>query len=105
MLCGDAPFIDAETISDALVIHTQQGNAVTVITAELEDPKSYGRIIRTESGISGIVEKKDASEEQLKIKEVNSEPTGSGPQTSSTSLEKLQITTSRMSTTSQTQYL
>jgi len=72
VLCGDAPFIDAETISDALVIHTQQGNAVTVITAELEDPKSYGRIIRTESGISGIVEKKDASEEQLKIKEVNS---------------------------------
>lgn len=72
VLCGDAPFIDAKTIGEALVIHKQQKNAVTVITAELDEPKGYGRIIRTDKGISGIVEQKDANEEQLQIKEVNS---------------------------------
>lgn len=72
VLCGDAPFIDAETIKEALVIHKQQNNAVTVITAELDDPFGYGRIIRTAGGISGIVEQKDATEEQKAIKEVNS---------------------------------
>lgn len=72
VLCGDAPFIDAKTIEEALVIHKQQKNAVTVITAELDEPKGYGRIIRTDKGISGIVEQKDANEEQLQIKEVNS---------------------------------
>lgn len=72
VLCGDAPFIDSKTIADALDMHKQQGNAVTVITAELENPQGYGRIIRTESGISGIVEQKDAAEEQKLIKEVNS---------------------------------
>ena len=60
VLCGDAPFIDSETIKNALVIHKQQKNSVTVITAELDCPKGYGRIIRTENGISGIVEEKDA---------------------------------------------
>ncbi|MBQ8297770.1 MAG: bifunctional UDP-N-acetylglucosamine diphosphorylase/glucosamine-1-phosphate N-acetyltransferase GlmU [Ruminococcus sp.] len=72
VLCGDAPFIDPKAISEALEIHTQQNNAVTVITAELENPHGYGRIIRTDSGISGIVEQKDASDEQKLIREVNS---------------------------------
>ena len=72
VLCGDAPFIDAETIKESLIIHKQQKNAVTVITAELENPFGYGRIIRSAGGISGIVEQKDATEEQRRIKEVNS---------------------------------
>ena len=72
VLCGDAPFIDGKTISEALVIHKQQHNAVTVITAELENPHGYGRIIRTPSGISQIVEQKDATAEQKAICEVNS---------------------------------
>lgn len=72
VLCGDAPFIDADTLSNALAAHIEQNNAVTVITAELEDPFGYGRIIRTETGISGIVEQKDASEEQKAVREVNS---------------------------------
>ena len=72
VLCGDAPFIDAETIKESLVIHRQQNNAVTVITAELDEPFGYGRIIRSAGGISGIVEQKDATEEQRLIREVNS---------------------------------
>ena len=72
VLCGDAPFMDAETIQHALTMHEQQGNAVTVITAELDQPHGYGRILRTETGIAGIVEEKDATEEQRRIQEVNS---------------------------------
>lgn len=72
VLCGDAPFIDENTIKNSLEYHCANNNAVTVITAELENPHGYGRIIRTEKGISGIVEQKDASKEQKKIREVNS---------------------------------
>ena len=72
VLCGDAPFIDPETIKESLIVHKHGGNAVTVITAELDEPKGYGRIIRTKTGISGIVEQKDATEEQRAIREVNS---------------------------------
>ncbi|MBR0141630.1 MAG: bifunctional UDP-N-acetylglucosamine diphosphorylase/glucosamine-1-phosphate N-acetyltransferase GlmU [Ruminococcus sp.] len=72
VLCGDAPFIDSQTIKESLVLHKQNNNSVTVITAELENPFGYGRIIRSKNGISGIVEQKDATEEQRKIKEVNS---------------------------------
>lgn len=72
VLCGDAPFISSTAISEALVIHKQRKNSVTVITAELENPFGYGRIIRTPGGISGIVEQKDATDEQKQICEVNS---------------------------------
>ena len=72
VLNGDAPFIDEETIKKSLEYHCENNNSVTVITAELENPFGYGRIIRSENGISGIVEQKDATEEQRKIKEVNS---------------------------------
>ncbi len=72
VLCGDAPFIDSETIRNALEIHENNGNAVTVITAMLDNPTGYGRIIRKGSEISGIVEQKDADDEQLEIKEINS---------------------------------
>ena len=72
VLCGDAPFIDEATIKNALAAHEEQGNAVTVITAELENPFGYGRIIRSAKGISGIVEQKDATDEQKAVKEVNS---------------------------------
>ena len=72
VLCGDAPFIDSETIKESLELHVQQKNSVTVITAELDNPFGYGRILRTENGISGIVEQKDADENQQNIREVNS---------------------------------
>ncbi|MDE5582176.1 MAG: bifunctional UDP-N-acetylglucosamine diphosphorylase/glucosamine-1-phosphate N-acetyltransferase GlmU [Ruminococcus sp.] len=72
VLCGDAPFIDGQTIKNSLTYHMNNDNAVTVITAELDNPYGYGRIIRTENGIGGIVEQKDADESQRKINEVNS---------------------------------
>ena len=72
VLCGDAPFIDSETIKRSLDEHIKSGNAVTVISACLDNPCGYGRIVQSENGISAIVEQKDASEEQLKIREINS---------------------------------
>ncbi|MGN1113507.1 MAG: bifunctional UDP-N-acetylglucosamine diphosphorylase/glucosamine-1-phosphate N-acetyltransferase GlmU [Oscillospiraceae bacterium] len=72
ILCGDAPFIDAETIQGALELHIQRECSVTVVTSRIENPTGYGRIIRTEDGISGIVEQKDCNPYQLAITEVNS---------------------------------
>ena len=72
VLCGDAPFIDCDTIRNSLKQHTGDGNSVTVITASVAQPFGYGRILRTADGIAGIVEEKDATDEQRKITEINS---------------------------------
>ncbi len=73
ILCGDAPFVSGELIAEALKTHMEQGNGVTVITAELEHPTGYGRILRREDGsLRGIVEERDATPEQRSIKEINS---------------------------------
>ena len=72
VLCGDAPFIDNDTIMQSLNCHVEEGNAVTVITSMVENPFGYGRILRTENGIAGIVEEKDATDEQRAIREINS---------------------------------
>ena len=72
IVCGDAPFMDEKTVANALKLHESEGNAVTVITAKLREPASYGRIVKKDGKISEIVEYKDASEEVRKINEVNS---------------------------------
>lgn len=72
ILCGDAPFMDSRTISQAHKAHAEQGNAVTVISAELDNPSGYGRIVRESGAVTGIVEQKDATPEQTAIREVNS---------------------------------
>ena len=72
VLCGDAPFIDKDTSSGALALHKAESCGVTVVTSKIDDPYGYGRVIRTENGISGIVEHKDCTVEQLEINEINS---------------------------------
>ena len=73
ILCGDAPFISSDIIKSSFEQHKQDGNAVTVITADAENPFGYGRIKRDENGsVSRIVEQKDASEQEKAIKEINS---------------------------------
>ena len=72
IVCGDAPCMDEKTVGDALKVHEGEGNAVTVITAELQDPASYGRIVKKGGKLAEIVEFKDASDEIRAIKEVNS---------------------------------
>ncbi len=73
ILYGDTPLITKDTVNKLLKYHKEQGNHGTVLTAILEDVTGYGRIIREDEGnISEIVEDKDASPEQKKIKEINS---------------------------------
>lgn len=71
--CGDAPFLNYKTVKHALEQHTVRGDAVTVISASLEDPSGYGRIIREDDGsLLRIVEQKEATMEELSVREVNS---------------------------------
>lgn len=76
VLSGDVPMIRAETLARLVQqhhTHRGRGAACTILTVELENATGYGRIIRDEDGIfDKIVEQKDASEEELKIQEINS---------------------------------
>lgn len=70
VLYGDVPLIQADTLRH-LLVHAENGG-VSVLTATLNDPSGYGRIMRDADGkLLGIVEQKDASEEQLNIREIN----------------------------------
>lgn len=69
---ADVPLLDVQTIEAMLEVHLSSGSGATLLTAIFEDPSGYGRIIRTDSGaFSSIVEHRDATEEELEIKEVN----------------------------------
>ena len=73
VLCGDTPLITKETIDRLFDYHNKGGYVSTVLTALLDDPTGYGRILRDEIGnISRIVEQKDTSEEERQINEINS---------------------------------
>ncbi|MCA9244999.1 MAG: NTP transferase domain-containing protein [Phycisphaerales bacterium] len=72
VLCGDGPLIRAETLATVLKRHLSEGMAGTLATAELEDATGYGRITRDAKGaLTGIVEHRDCTPAQLKIREVN----------------------------------
>ncbi|MEU0518625.1 bifunctional UDP-N-acetylglucosamine diphosphorylase/glucosamine-1-phosphate N-acetyltransferase GlmU [Streptosporangium sp. NPDC006007] len=70
---GDTPLLRTETLAALLERHNQDGNAVTVLTAEVPDPHGYGRIVRDAVGtVLEIVEEKDADPAQRAIREMNS---------------------------------
>ncbi|HEX3174954.1 MAG TPA: bifunctional UDP-N-acetylglucosamine diphosphorylase/glucosamine-1-phosphate N-acetyltransferase GlmU [Solirubrobacterales bacterium] len=75
VLSGDHPLISAEIVSDFLDAHVASDAAATMMTIELEDPGSYGRVIRDADGqIERVVEAKadgDAGAEELAIREIN----------------------------------
>jgi bifunctional UDP-N-acetylglucosamine pyrophosphorylase/glucosamine-1-phosphate N-acetyltransferase len=72
---GDVPLVDAETLTGLIEAHDSSGAAATMLTAELEDPTGYGRVVRDAEGqVERVVETKtagDASEAELAIREVN----------------------------------
>lgn len=71
VLYGDVPLIRTATLQK-LLDETHDGHALALLTVELADPTGYGRIVRDDAGnIQAIVEHKDASAEQHKIREVN----------------------------------
>ena len=70
---GDVPLLTADTLRALLANHADQGNAVTVLTALVDEPGGYGRILRGADGsIEGVVEQKDATDAQRAIREINS---------------------------------
>lgn len=72
VICGDMPLISHETLADLIESHIRSGARISLLTAIMEDPGRLGRIIRDEEGfISAIVEAVDATDSQLKIREVN----------------------------------
>ena len=72
ILCGDTPLLDGEELKKFCDAHKASGAAATVLTAIMDDPFGYGRIVRDANGnVQGIVEQKDATEEQKAIKEIN----------------------------------
>ncbi len=73
ILCGDTPLVTADTLKKLVEAHRAAGNGVTVLSAILEDPKGYGRIIRdAEGNFLRITEDKDCTEEERKTREINS---------------------------------
>ncbi len=72
VLAGDVPLLRAETLKELVEFHRSHRAAVTDLTAKLPDAGSYGRIVRGPRGeLLRIIEKKDATPEQLKITEFN----------------------------------
>lgn len=73
VLCGDTPLIRAETLEELIRFHRDQKAEATVLTASLENPTGYGRIIRDQAGaFVRIVEEKDATAQEKKVQEINS---------------------------------
>ncbi|MEU7183768.1 MULTISPECIES: bifunctional UDP-N-acetylglucosamine diphosphorylase/glucosamine-1-phosphate N-acetyltransferase GlmU [Streptomyces] len=74
VVCGDTPLLTGETLRMLSETHAADGNAVTVLSAEVPDSTGYGRIVRDEASgaVTAIVEHKDASEAQRAIREINS---------------------------------
>jgi len=72
LLSGDVPLLRPETLSKLVDCHRQTGAAASVITAIVDDPHGYGRIVRTGEQIAHIVEEKDASPAERTIREINS---------------------------------
>lgn len=70
---GDVPFLSTETITRLFDKHAETGAKATCLSAIVDDPKGYGRIIRDDNTdrLKAIVEHKDASEEIRKIREIN----------------------------------
>jgi bifunctional UDP-N-acetylglucosamine pyrophosphorylase/glucosamine-1-phosphate N-acetyltransferase len=72
ILCGDTPLIKTDTLVKMYLYHQEQHAALTLMTTILDNPTNYGRIVcDSNNKIQGIVEQKDASKEQLEIKEIN----------------------------------
>jgi bifunctional UDP-N-acetylglucosamine pyrophosphorylase/glucosamine-1-phosphate N-acetyltransferase len=74
VLSGDAPLITADTIRKLSDFHSAQKATMTLLSADLDNPYGYGRVIRKGSGaeVQAIVEEKSATAQQKKIREINS---------------------------------
>lgn len=72
LLSGDVPLLTAGTLERLVARHTTIGAAATVVTAVVDEPYGYGRIVRLEERVERIVEEKDATPDERTIHEINS---------------------------------
>jgi UDP-N-acetylglucosamine diphosphorylase/glucosamine-1-phosphate N-acetyltransferase len=73
VLSGDAPLLTQATLRNMLDVHIEKKASITVLTASLENPTGYGRVIRDATDrIVKIVEEKDATDTEKMVREINS---------------------------------
>jgi bifunctional UDP-N-acetylglucosamine pyrophosphorylase / glucosamine-1-phosphate N-acetyltransferase len=73
VLSGDAPLLTPTLLRGLLATHREEDAVATVLTFEPDDPREYGRVLRNgDGGVAAIVEARDATPEQLAVREVNS---------------------------------
>jgi len=73
VLSGDVPLLRGSTLSSLLEKHRHENYAATVLTALADEPRGYGRVLRTQDDLfDRVVEHKDATADQLSIHEINS---------------------------------
>ena len=72
VLYGDTPLIDSKVIEEFTKFHNEEKSDITVLSAILDDPKDYGRIVRENGEFSAIVEKKELNPNKTYTNEVNS---------------------------------
>jgi bifunctional UDP-N-acetylglucosamine pyrophosphorylase/glucosamine-1-phosphate N-acetyltransferase len=71
LLSGDVPLLTADTLRHLIETHQKAGAAATVVTAVVDRPYGYGRIVRSKGRIARIVEEKDGSAAVRQIREIN----------------------------------
>jgi bifunctional UDP-N-acetylglucosamine pyrophosphorylase / glucosamine-1-phosphate N-acetyltransferase len=72
VLPGDTPLLGSETLDELVATHVANSNAATLLTSVLDDPAGYGRIVRASDGrVVRVVEQRDATPDELDIKEWN----------------------------------
>ena len=73
VVLGDAPLLSTGTLRELVAAHEREGAATTVLSAELDDPTGYGRVVRDADGaVTAIVEHKDADDTVRALREINS---------------------------------
>ena len=74
ILSGDAPLVNTLTLQKLIAFHHSKNAVATVLTAEMEDPTGYGRVVRQINSdyVLKIVEQKDATAQELAVREINS---------------------------------
>lgn len=70
--CADIPLITTRTLKELCVKHDKGGSYITILTARVDDPTGYGRVIKDGDRVVKIVEEKEANREQKKVNLVNS---------------------------------
>lgn len=72
VICGDTPLLRADTIAHLIEVCRKEKAAAAVLTAVMDDPTGYGRVLRDAEGhMTSIVEQKDGTPEELAVKEIN----------------------------------